>query len=195
MFYDVWTVFWRDWLVLKRRLGRYVLARMISPVLYLVAFGWGVGRSIAFGQASYLDFIVPGIIALNSMNISFSSVASPLNMSRLYHKTLEEYLTAPISTAAFLSGKILSGALRGMLSSFIIVALAAAFGAQLALTPLFFALLLLNCLFQNAVHDKDFQLYSHTFHHTTYIILEHARILLDFSLLFFSHLILTLMYM
>ena len=146
MLYDIWTVFWRDWVVLKRRLTKFILSRMVAPMLYLVAFGWGLGRSIQVSGGSYLDFLVPGILALNSMNISFSSVGSPLNMAKLYHKTLEEYLTAPISTAAFLSGKILSGALRGMLSSFIIVALAAAFGAQLALTPLFFALLLLNCL-------------------------------------------------
>lgn len=143
---DTATVFWREWLVLQRRLGRFLFARMITPVLYMLAFGVGLGRSVQMGSGSYLDFVVPGIIALNSMNISFSSVGSPLNMAKLYHKTLEEYLTAPISTAAFLSGKILSGALRGMLSSFIIVALAAAFGAKLALTPLFFGLLLLNCL-------------------------------------------------
>lgn len=146
MLYDIWTVFWRDWLVLKRRLGRYILSRMISPVLYLVAFGWGVGRSIAFGQSSYLDFIVPGIIALNSMNISFSSVASPLNMSRLYHKTLEEYLIAPISATSFVCGKLLSGALRGLISTSVIIVLAYLFGARFSLNFFFFVALVLNCL-------------------------------------------------
>ncbi len=95
---------------------------MVSPVLYLVAFGWGLGRSIQVNQGSYLDFIVPGIIALNSMNISFNSVGSPLNMSRLYHKTLEEYLIAPIASSSFVIGKVLSGALRGLISSMAFVA-------------------------------------------------------------------------
>jgi len=145
MLYDIWTVFWREWLVLRRRIGRFILSRMVSPVLYLVAFGWGLGRSIQVNQGSYLDFIVPGIIALNSMNISFTSVGSPLNMSRLYHKTLEEYLIAPISSVAFVIGKVLAGALRGLISSVLIIALAYAFGAHLVINAWFFLALVLNC--------------------------------------------------
>lgn len=145
MLYDIWTVFWREWLVLRRRIGRFILSRMVSPVLYLVAFGWGLGRNIQVNQGSYLDFIVPGIIALNSMNISFSSVASPLNMSRLYHKTLEEYLIAPISSVAFVIGKVLAGALRGLISSVLIIVLAYVFGAHLIINSWFFLALVLNC--------------------------------------------------
>lgn len=146
MLYDIWTVFWRDWLVLRRRIGRFILSRMVSPVLYLVAFGWGLGRSIQVNQGSYLDFIVPGIIALNSMNISFISVGSPLNMSRLYHKTLEEYLIAPIGSLAFVIGKVLAGALRGLISSVLIIVLAYAFGAHFIINAWFLLALALNCL-------------------------------------------------
>lgn len=146
MLYDIGTVFWRDWLVLKRRMGTFIFSRMITPILYLVAFGWGVGRSVQVSEGTYLDFIVPGILALNSMNISFNSVGSPLNMSRLYHKTLEEYLIAPISPLAFVIGKILSGALRGMLSSVIIILLAYGFGAGFQVSTLFVLALAGNCL-------------------------------------------------
>lgn len=142
---QVWTVFWRDWVVLKRRLGRYILARMISPVLYLVAFGWGLGRNIKTSHGSYLDFIVPGIIALNSMTISFNAVGTPVNMSRLYHKTLEEYLLAPISTGSYVFGKVLAGVLRGLLSSAVIILLAYLFGAHLWLNGWFLLVLFLNC--------------------------------------------------
>ncbi|MBP2627813.1 MAG: type transporter [Firmicutes bacterium] len=146
MLYDIWTVFWREWLVLRRRIGRFILSRMVSPVLYLVAFGWGLGRSIQVNQGSYLDFIVPGIIALNSMNISFISVGSPLNMSRLYHKTLEEYLIAPIGSVSFVIGKVLAGALRGLISSVLIIVLAYGFGAHLIINYWFLLALVLNCL-------------------------------------------------
>lgn len=142
---DIWTVFWRDWIVLKRRLGRYILARMVSPVLYLVAFGWGLGRNITINQGSYLDFIVPGIIALNSMNISFNAVGTPVNMSRLYHKTLEEYILAPIGPLSYVLGKVLAGILRGMISSVVIILLAYGFGARLGVNLWFFLALLLNC--------------------------------------------------
>lgn len=146
MLADIGTVFWRDWVVLRRRLGTYIFSRMVSPVMYLVAFGWGVGRSIQTHQGSYLDFIVPGILALNSMTISFNSVGTPLNMSRLYHKTLEEYLVAPISPASFVIGKILAGMSRGLISSGIIIVLAYLFGASLCINTMFLLALTLNCL-------------------------------------------------
>jgi ABC-type multidrug transport system permease subunit len=139
------TVFWRDWMVLKRRLGRYILARMISPVLYLVAFGWGLGRNIEVSHSNYLDFIVPGIIALNSMIISFNAVGTPVNMSRLYHKTLEEYLLAPISASSYALGKVLAGVLRGLIASAVIIVLAYFFGAHLSLNGWFLLALFLNC--------------------------------------------------
>ena len=44
--FDIATVFWRDWVVLKRRMAKFILSRMVAPMLYLVAFGWGLGRSI-----------------------------------------------------------------------------------------------------------------------------------------------------
>ena len=109
---DIWTVFWRDWVVLRRRLTKFILSRMVAPMLYLVAFGWGLGRSIQVASGTYLDFLVPGILALNSMNISFNSI-TPVHAERIYHKSLEEYLIAPIWPPAFVIGKVLAAVLRG----------------------------------------------------------------------------------
>ena len=142
---DIWTVFWRDFIVLKRRMTKFILSRMVAPTLYLVAFGWGLGRSIEVNSGSYLDFLVPGIMALNSMNISFNSI-TPVHAERIYHKSLEEYIIAPIWPDAFVIGKVLAAVLRGLISSAIIVLLAMAFGAHLTLTPLFIIVLILNCI-------------------------------------------------
>lgn len=142
---DIWTVFWRDFIVLKRRMMKFILSRMVAPMLYLVAFGWGLGRSIEVNSGSYLDFLVPGIMALNSMNISFNSI-TPVHAERIYHKSLEEYIIAPIWPDAFVIGKVLAAVLRGLISSAIIVLLAMAFGAHLTLTPLFIIVLILNCI-------------------------------------------------
>ena len=142
---DIWTVFWRDFIVLKRRMTKFILSRMVAPMLYLVAFGWGLGRSIEVNSGSYLDFLVPGIMALNSMNISFNSI-TPVHAERIYHKSLEEYIIAPIWPDSFVIGKVLAAVLRGLISSAIIVLLAMAFGAHLTLTPLFIVLLIVNCI-------------------------------------------------
>ena len=142
---DIWTVFWRDWIVLQRRLKKFIFSRMVAPMLYMVAFGWGLGRSIQVTDGSYLDFLVPGILALNSMNISFNSV-TPVHSERIYHKSLEEYIIAPVVPEAFVIGKVLAAVLRGLISSAIILVLAALFGAQLHLTPLFLLVLVVNCI-------------------------------------------------
>jgi len=145
---DIWTVFWRDWLVLRRRLVKFILSRLVAPLLYLFAFGWGLGRSVdsqalSGAAVSYLEFLVPGILALNSMNLSFASVI-PVHAERVYHKSLEEYLTAPIHPAAFVSGKVLAAVVRSMISSCVILFLAYLGGVSLSLGWLFAVALLIN---------------------------------------------------
>lgn len=140
---DIWTVFWRDWIVLRRRLKKYILSRMVSPLMFLIAFGWGLGRSIDVG-GSYIDFLVPGLLAMNSMNISFNSII-PVHAERIYHKSLEEYLIAPIRPDAYVIGKVAGAVLRGLISSAIIIGLSYLFGAHFSVTPLFLLVLMLNC--------------------------------------------------
>lgn len=145
MLFDIWTVFWRDWIVLKRRIVKFILSRMVAPTLYLVAFGWGLGRSIQVDSGTYLDFLVPGILALNSMNISFNSI-TPVHTERLFFKSLEEYLISPINPDSYVIGKMLAPIFRGLISSAIILVMAWLFGADLTITPLFLVILILNCL-------------------------------------------------
>lgn len=127
---DIKTVMWRDWVVLRRRLKKFILSRLVTPILYLVAFGWGLGRSITPESGTYLDFLVPGIIALNTMNVSYMS-ATAIHGERIYHKSLENYLVAPIEPVAFIVGKILSAVIRAFISTALILMIAAMFDAQL----------------------------------------------------------------
>lgn len=118
---------------------------MVAPLLYLTAFGWGIGRSVQLESGSYLDFIVPGIMALNSMNIGFHSIIS-VHAERVYHKSLEEYLLSPISLESFLAGKILGAVLKGLISSVIIILTALIFGANIYLSAELFFVLVLNTI-------------------------------------------------
>ena len=150
MIEDIYTVFWRDWIVLKRRLVKFILSRMVAPILYLIAFGFGLGKNISVDSGSYIDFLVPGILALNSMNISFNSI-TPLHAERIYHKSLEEYILAPISAVAFVIGKISAAVLRSLISSTLIVLLAFIFGAKLNLSILFVVVLILNSIIFSSI--------------------------------------------
>ena len=144
-FFDAGTVFWRDWIVLRRRLKKFILSRLVTPVLYLVAFGWGLGRSISLDSGSYLDFLVPGIVALNSMNVSYMS-ATTVHAEKVYHKSLEEYLSAPISPLAYVAGKLSSAVLRALISTTLILGVAVLFGAKLNLSAVFLPAVVLNAV-------------------------------------------------
>ncbi|MDD4369203.1 MAG: ABC transporter permease [Oscillospiraceae bacterium] len=144
-------MFWREMVVLRRSFGKFFTSRLVGPLLYLVAFGWGLGRSIQVDGGNYLEFMVPGIIALGAMNTSFNAVGVNLNISRLYYKTLDEYLIAPISAAAFVSGKVLAGSVRGLIDALVILALAFLFGAHLAVGGWFFLVVLLTCFVFSAL--------------------------------------------
>lgn len=74
--------------------------------------------------SDYISFVIPGIIALTTMTASFSAVGNAINISRLYEKTFEEFMVAPISMLVYAAGKITAGALRGIYSGFLIIILA-----------------------------------------------------------------------
>ncbi|MBQ4494764.1 MAG: ABC transporter permease [Selenomonadaceae bacterium] len=151
MIQDIATVMWRDWIVLRRRLKKFILSRLVTPVLYLVAFGWGLGRNINLASGTYLDFLVPGIVALNTMNVSYMSITT-VHAERVYHKSLEEYLSAPIEPAAFVIGKILSAVVRALISTALILGVALSFGAGLNFEPLtFLSVVVLNSIIFGSV--------------------------------------------
>lgn len=134
----------REYWFFRRRFWQLTTSAMISPLLYLIAFGWGLGKAVQLEGVSYFNFIVPGIVALSTMNASFNAVATPLSIARLYDKTFEEYMTAPISILSFAAGKIIAGALRGAYSAAILLALAFLLQARVNVTLGFVLLLLLN---------------------------------------------------
>lgn len=116
------------------------------PLLYLVAFGLGLGKSVSLNGVAYLDYIVPGVVALSTMNVSFNAVSTPLTIARLYDKTLEEYLVAPITVYSYAAGKILAGSIRGLYAAAVLIVVAWIFQANLLVNAWFFVILVLNCL-------------------------------------------------
>ena len=51
---EITTILWREWLFLKRRFWRITFSQMVSPLLYFVTFGIGLGRMIDSGGQPYL---------------------------------------------------------------------------------------------------------------------------------------------
>lgn len=147
---DTLTIFWGEWLDLRSRILQIAASGLISPLIYILAFGLGLGSSLAVRPAigdSYLEFILPGMIALSSMTISFGGTTFSICGDRLFTQTFEELLLLPIHPLSLFLGKVLAGILRGLMTAASVMVVAILFtGEPLRfLNPLFLLVLLLNC--------------------------------------------------
>jgi len=142
-----YPIYLKEMLLFKRKLFKlgYLFSAMVVPVIYLVAFGLGLGRSVQTGRGTYLDFLIPGLVAMSSMNNSYSWVASALNLNRLYFKTFQVFVQAPISPFSIMIGEVLAGMTKGLFASVLIMLVGFAVSAHFRITGMFAATLLLNC--------------------------------------------------
>jgi ABC-2 type transport system permease protein len=148
---EIAPVLWDEWVYFKRQFWSITSGALIGPLLYMIAFGWGLGAGVQIDGQSYLAFIIPGIIALSTMNSSYNAIAVQLNVSRLYDKSFQEYIIAPMRIASITLGKILAGALRGMYAGAIIIAVSLLFGKRIEINGWFVAIMFLNSLVFSAL--------------------------------------------
>jgi ABC-2 type transport system permease protein len=137
------AVYLRELFILRRRLSRLLLAWAVSPLLYLIAFGYAMGQSLSVQGHTYLEFLLPGLIAMASMTQAFA-IGSEINIARFYWHIFEEIQSAPVSSASFVLGETLAGLTRALLAASVIILLGALFGLVLSYNPYFWAALLLN---------------------------------------------------
>ncbi len=145
-FLKFYPIFWREMVYRKKRLGKILIGSVINPILFLTTFGLGLGKRISVGGENYLDFVLPGIIALSSLNNSYNSIGADLNIRRTIYKAFDQYVVAPIKPSSIVLGEVLAGALHGFVSCFILLGLGFLFGAHVRLTLMFFIVLFTSCI-------------------------------------------------
>jgi Nod factor-specific ABC transporter NodJ protein len=137
------AVLYRELTVFSRRARRQVPASLVSPLLFLVAFGWGFGRGVAVEGVPYLLFLAPGLVAMSSLTQSYG-IAQELNISRFYFHVFDQFLVAPVSPFEIVLGETIYGMLRGLLGAALVLLLLVPLGATPAPSPVFAAALLLH---------------------------------------------------
>jgi ABC-2 type transport system permease protein len=149
---DTLTVFWGEWLDLRVRIPQVAASGLVSPLIYIVAFGMGLGSAIdqvstPSAGDTYLEFILPGMVALSSMVISFGGTTFSICGDRLFTKTFEEMLLYPVHPLALHLGKMLAGIVRGMMTAGSVILVAILFTGRFwsFVNPLFLLLVALNC--------------------------------------------------
>jgi ABC-2 type transport system permease protein len=140
-------IFLREMLLFRRRLLRlgYVFSAMVVPVIYLIAFGLGLGSRVQMAGTDYLSYLIPGLVAMSAMNNSYTWVASNINLNRLYLKTFQIFVQAPIRSSSIMVGEVLAGMAKGLFASALIIVVGLLTSSRFSLSVLFGVALLLTC--------------------------------------------------
>lgn len=137
------AVLYRDLRIYRRRWFKHLATYSVSPTLFLIAFGWGVGRGIEVKGAGYLAFMVPGLAALSSMSQSYGA-ATEINIARFYWRIFEEFQAAPIAAWEIALGEVLYGMMRGIASASVVFLIAFLFGATVNVSFALFAVFIIH---------------------------------------------------
>lgn len=137
------AVYLRELLIFRKKFWRQTASMSVSPFLYLVAFGLGLGQSMEVGGRPYIEFLIPGLVAMSSMIYSFA-IASDINIARFYWKIFEEFQSSPISNFSYVAGEVLAGMSRALFAVTIILVIGYISGVKLTYGPEFWIAVLFN---------------------------------------------------
>ena len=136
------AVLWEKWREFLRDFYKITLAATVSPLMYLLVFGLGI-QTTSHGEP-YLNFLVPGIVAMSTMTGSFSAVAQNMSVQRLYEKALDQVMVSPTPLWQFILGQVIGGALRGMYAAGVILLITLPISRSLIFNGWSFRIMFLN---------------------------------------------------
>ncbi len=106
---------------------------LLEPVLYLVAFGAGIGalvREVPYNgdMVGYTAFIAPGLLATQVMFQSFFENTYNTFVRMYYQRTFDAIVTTPLSIEDVMVGEILWGATKGTIGCTLMMVAISFFG-------------------------------------------------------------------
>jgi ABC-2 type transport system permease protein len=105
---------------------------VVTPVLWLVIFGGGLGFAISAATGfNYTQFLLPGIIA---QTLLFTAIF--LGISVIWDRQfgfMKEILVAPVSRISIFAGKMFGVGTAALIQGFIVIALGLIIGVPLSL--------------------------------------------------------------
>lgn len=145
--WDWYPVFLREMMLFKRRLFKfgYLLSALMVPILYFLVFGLGLGKNVQLSSQDYLTFLVPGLVGMSSMINSYSWIANSVNLGRLYFRTFQILVQAPISFFHVVLGEVFSGMVKGLFAAILILLVGYLTGFKSFFSLTFLTALFLNC--------------------------------------------------
>lgn len=143
---DIYRVALSDLYYLKRNLPILMLTSIVTPVLYLVAFGYGLGNGLTMEGVSYMAFMIPGVVALTTVTSSFTTVANKLMVQKRFYESFDEMLLCPISKTSMIIGKSILGVIKSMMCGLLMLLLGFFLTDDMQITPLLIVCMLISCM-------------------------------------------------
>ncbi|GAA2611473.1 ABC transporter permease [Actinomadura fulvescens] len=109
-----------------------IVGNVFQPAIWLFLFGQLFERVVeipGFGGGSYLDYLIPGVIAMNAMNANMFAGMGTLD--EIDRGTLNRFLVSPASRVALMNANVVEQAVTTALQSVIILLLGLLAGAEL----------------------------------------------------------------
>ena len=159
------TIFVKEIRRFMRIWPQTLLPPAVTTALYFLIFGKLIGERVGtVNGASYMDYIVPGVILMSVISHSYSNVVSSFYSTKFQHH-IEELLVAPIANWVILAGYVGGGAVRGIVVGSVVAGIAMLFSyivpqhwgillLILVLTAILFALAgFINAVFADSFDD------------------------------------------
>ena len=145
-FSDSYRVALSDIYYMERNIVPLLATSLVTPLLYLVAFGYGLGDGVTMSGVSYIAYMIPGVVALTTLTSSFTTIANKLMVQKRFYESFDEMLLCPISKASVIFGKSILGIMKGMICSFILLIMGYFMTTDLQITPMLILMIFLSCL-------------------------------------------------
>ena len=119
------AIYQREMLLMQKKIGKlgYVFSTIFFPLIYLFAFGWGLGSTIQV-EGGYIAFLAKGMVTITVMLNSFQQTSLSVSVGRFYFRTFQTVLLSPISPQHIILGITLAGVTRGMIAGMSIYGIA-----------------------------------------------------------------------
>jgi lipooligosaccharide transport system permease protein len=111
-----------------------VFTSFLSPLLFLVAMGYGLGSLVGRGGrlvdgVSYLTFVAPGVMAATAMQTAIGESTWPVLSSIKWTRQFHAMLATPLGVFDVVTGHLLHLMLRVLLAASVFLGFAAVVGA------------------------------------------------------------------
>ncbi len=109
------TLLKKECLRFLRVAGQTIVSPLISVSLYLLIFGVNLADRITDQNGvNYLQFIIPGLVALGMLNNAFQNASSSVIVSK-FHGDLQDLKVVPLTASQIIWAYAFAGTIRGIL--------------------------------------------------------------------------------